>query len=94
VAVVARHLNQPKKLTITSAGDLVVALSGDGPPPDSPTALGDLELTSGRRPGRRPDFTNTCVRGDQLDAGRQAARRGPPLTGSIRASSACTRRRG
>jgi hypothetical protein len=37
VTVIARHLNQPKKLTLTTGGDLVVALSGDGKAPSSCT---------------------------------------------------------
>lgn len=47
VTVIASGLNQPKKLTIDAAGDLIVALSGDGAAPttctdgDQPACLDD-----------------------------------------------------
>jgi hypothetical protein len=35
LSVIARHLDQPKKLTLASSGNLIVALSGDGRSPAS-----------------------------------------------------------
>jgi hypothetical protein len=55
LSVIATHLNQPKKVTIASNGDLIVALSGDG---ESPTSCTDSdELSCEDRSGAVDEIT-------------------------------------